>query len=252
MVNGTQTLERALDILFALTEADTTLTVSEIATKVAIPESTAYRLLQTLERKGIVERKSIGQIGLGLRILDIARSLHQQTDGELFNVARPIMEKLTEQTNESSLLCVKAGMQVVCVQHVETRHMIRLSIENGKTMPLFRGASGKAILAFETNRVIEQVLLQTSSDDKVRKSIYTELEQTRELGYSFTIGEVDPYIFGVAAPIFDASRRVIASLTVGGPTVRMPSGDNNQTIQAVIKAADEITTRMVQLSKLSF
>jgi DNA-binding IclR family transcriptional regulator len=250
-MNGTQTIERALDILFVLTDAESTMSVSEIADKVGIPESTAYRLLQTLERKGIVERKSVGQIGLGLRILDLARSLHQQIDGELFNVARPIMERLTEQTNESSLLCVRTGVQAICVQNVETRQMIRMSIENGKIMPLHRGASGKAILAFENGRTRDQVL-SAISDDNVKSSVSTELARTREMGYSFTIGEVDPYIFGIAAPIFDTNRRVIASLTIGGPTVRMPSGDNNRLIQSVVEAADEISARMVQLSKLTF
>src|SRR5690606_19846761 len=61
MGNGTQTLARALDILFALAEAESTLSVSEIAERVSIPESTTYRLLQTLEQNGVVERRAKGR-----------------------------------------------------------------------------------------------------------------------------------------------------------------------------------------------
>ncbi len=63
-MNGTQTLGRAIDILFVLAESGTTLTVSEIAEKVGIPDSTAYRFIQTLIKNGFVERKGRGQIGL--------------------------------------------------------------------------------------------------------------------------------------------------------------------------------------------
>ena len=63
-VNKTQTLERALDIIFSLAEAETILTVSEIAEKVAIPESTAYRLIKSLEQYGMVERNQSDKSGL--------------------------------------------------------------------------------------------------------------------------------------------------------------------------------------------
>lgn len=249
-MNGTQTLERALDIVFALAEAETTLTVSEIAEKVAIPESTAYRLLKTLETNGIIERKLVGQIGLGMRILDLARSLYQQIDRELFLIARPIMEKLTELTNETTLLCVRTGTQAICVQHVETRRMIRFSIDNGKVLPMHRGASGKVILAFEHQRVVDQIL-RTIDGPREQEQLVIELESIRKLGYSLTLGEVDHDVFGLAVPVYDSYQRVIASLTVAGPADRLPKEETEKLAEPVILAAKEISEKMARVSHAS-
>lgn len=111
-MNGIQTLSRALDILFALSEVSGTLTVSEIAQKVSIPESTTYRFLQTLEQNGIVERRGKNQIGLGLRILDLARSLNMQFQRDLLPLALPIMEELTEAVQETSVLFVRYAFRM--------------------------------------------------------------------------------------------------------------------------------------------
>ncbi|MEH7342359.1 IclR family transcriptional regulator [Bacillus sp. JJ1532] len=249
-VNKNQTIERALDIIFSLAEVESNLTVSEIAEKVAIPESTAYRLIKTLENYGMVERKSVGQIRLGVRILDLARSLQQQMDRELITIARPIMEMLTENVNETSLLCVRSATEVICVQSIETRQILRLSVEVGKILPLYRGASGKAILAFEKKQTISQ-LVQTISDENVRQNIQSEIEEIRSQGYCLTFAEVDTNIFGLAVPIYDKDKRVIASLTVAGPTDRWTKENSELFVNTVVSSAEEISRQLACVSTAS-
>ena len=248
--NKNQTIERALDIIFSLAEAEAILTVSEIAEKVAIPDSTAYRLIKTLEQYGMVERKSVGQIRLGVRILDLARSLQQQMDRELITIARPIMEKLTENVNETSILCVRSASQVICVQSIETRQMLRLSVEIGKVLPLYRGASGKAILAFENKQTIEQ-LVRSVSDKSMKQSLAEEVEEIRKQGFCMTFGEVDTNIFGLAVPIIDRDKRVIASLTVAGPTERWDKENGKEFVNTVVSAALEISKKLAHVSNAS-
>jgi DNA-binding IclR family transcriptional regulator len=240
--NGTKTLGRALDILFVLTDAETTLSVSEIAERVNVPESTAYRLIKTLEQNGIIERKSKGEIGLGMRILDLAKSLYQQIDRELFAIALPIMEELTKQINETSMLVVRTGLSGICVQHVESSRLIRFMMENGRTLPLHLGASGKAILAFEDKKVINRVY-DTLTENEI-KNLQYELEKTREKGYIITVGEVDQDVFGVATPIYDIYDRVVASLSIVGPKNRFDDNQQNTSIQALFSASNEIANKL--------
>ncbi|TJY40687.1 IclR family transcriptional regulator [Cohnella pontilimi] len=247
-MNGTQVLGRALDILFVLGESERTLSVCEIAEKVAIPESTAYRLLQTLEQNGIVERKAKGQIGLGLRILDLARNLHQQIDHELIIAAREVMEQLTEKTNETSLLAFRTGLQAICIDCVESPRFIRFTIPKGKILPLHKGASGKAILAYENKRILEQ-LTHASKDSQVSGQLDKELGDIVQNGYSMTIGEVDMDVCGIAAPIYDGYRRVIASLTVVGPIDRFPKEARDQAIVLVMESAREISEKLAKLKR---
>ncbi len=244
-MNGTQTLGRGLDILFVLAEADSTLSVAEIAEKVAIPESTAYRLLQTLEQNGIVERKTKGQIGLGLRILDLARSLHQQIDRDLYVIARPIMEKLTENVGETSILTVRTGTNIICIQNVESRRLIRFAVENGRILPLHLGASGKALLAFENKRIIDQIVAQID-DRQTKEALLTDLAQIQAQGYSLTVGEVDRDVFGIAAPIYDNFQRVTASLTIAGPAVRLFPETCQEIVNEVRRAAEHITQKLAR------
>ncbi|MEW9033539.1 MAG: IclR family transcriptional regulator [Planifilum fimeticola] len=250
MANGTQTLGRALDILFALAEAESTLSVSEIAERVSIPESTTYRLLQTLEQNGVVERRGKGQIGLGLRILDLARSLYQQIDRELYVIARPIMESIAEKTDETTILTVRTGTNVICIQQVESRRWIRFAIENGRILPLHLGASGKAILAYETERVLDQVL-KRMEDPREKEKLQKELERIRQRGYSLTVGEVDPDVFGIAAPIFDGYQRIVASLTIAGPSERLHPERSEMMVRSVVEATREISQKLARISAVT-
>lgn len=239
-MNGTQTLSRALDILFVLAEASGTMTVGEIAEKVAIPESTAYRLLQTLEQNGIVERKSKGNIGLGLRIFDLARSLSQQMNRDLLTLALPVMEELTKTTNETSVLFIRSGINAICVQNVKSGGLIQFSIDNGRILPLYMGASGKAILAYESDKLIGQVL-EKLSGETARRELLEELASIREKGCCVTHGEVDPDVFAAAAPILDSEGRIMASLSVAGPYYRFKEENASRIIEAVVQSAEHIS-----------
>ncbi|MFD1775568.1 IclR family transcriptional regulator [Paenibacillus rhizophilus] len=243
-MNGTQTLSRALDILFALAEAGDTLTVSEIAEKVSIPESTTYRLLQTLEQNGIVERRGRSRIALGLRILDLARSLNLQFQRDLLPLALPIMEELTEKVQETSVLFVRTGNNAVCIQNVKSNSsLIQFSIENGRILPLHLGASGKCILAFESGKVAQRIF-ETIEDAEDRARLKAELEAARAHQYIITKGEVDPDVFAIAAPITDGHAQAVASLSVAGPSFRCSPEREGFIIEAVKQAAVELSRRM--------
>jgi DNA-binding IclR family transcriptional regulator len=243
ILSGTQTLGRAIDILFVLAESRSTLTVSEIAEKVSIPESTAYRFIQTLIKNGFVERKGRGRIGLGLRIFDLARSLSQQIERELLTIARPVMEELTNRTNETTVLFVRAGSKAVCIENVTSRRLIRMSIENGRVLPLYSGASGKALLAFESEKTIEEVSKMFPAETN-KQTLLAQLEQIRKDGYCITLGEVDTDAFAVAAPILDTQQRVVASLSVAGPIHRLNDDVVSSTIQYVKEAASQISQKL--------
>ncbi|WP_231637349.1 IclR family transcriptional regulator [Paenibacillus sp. FJAT-27812] len=242
-MNGTQTLSRALDILFALAEADGALSVSDIAQKVSIPESSIYRFLQTLEQNGIVERRGKGQIGLGMRILDLARSLSQQVHRELVPLALPIMEELTQETNETSLLFVRSGTSAISIQTVRSKALIQYSAENGRMLPLYLGASGKAILAYESEKTIQNVL-DKFAPNLSKDTLLQELHHIREQGYALTQGEIDPDVCAVGAPIFDSRGALVASLSIAGPKYRFDDKLRRLSIQAVQHAAEQVSRKL--------
>lgn len=247
-MSETQTLTRALAILFAIADTGAELSVKAIAERVSIPESTAYRLLRTLEHSGIVERRGKGQIGLGLKILDLARCLYQQIDRKLFIVAKPTMEELTKKTEETSILMVRTGLNAVCIQSVESPRAIRFSLNNGRSLPLHLSASGKAILAFETSKVIEHVVSKIQGKD--RAGLTLDLLKIGQQGYSITVGEIDKDVMGIGVPVYDVYGRVMASLTIAGPAERLQHGDIQSLTQEVVEAARKITSNLTAVSNI--
>lgn len=243
VMNGTQTLNRALDIVFALAASKGTLSVPEIAQEVGIPESTTYRFLQTLEQNGIVERKGKGHIRLGMRILDLARSLNQQTDKKLLILTKPLMEEIRNKTNETCLLFIRSYMNVICIQSTKSQALIHFSIDNGRILPLHFGASGKVILAFENETLKKRVINEVATEFN-NQCLFEELEQIRAQGYSITKGEIDEDVFAVSAPIFDVDGAIVASLSICAPSYRCNDDNIPSMVNEIVKAAKEVSERL--------
>ncbi|GGI44983.1 IclR family transcriptional regulator [Paenibacillus marchantiophytorum] len=239
-MNGTQTLDRALEILFALAETQEMLTVSQIADNVGIPDSTAYRFLQTLEQHGLIERKGKGQITLGLRILDLARNVHHQINKQLIELAIPFMEDLTKETGETSILALRSGGSVICIHYVESSRPIRLKAEIGKAFPLHLGASGKVLLAFEPSKVVDQFLSGIKDSDTIE--LIQSLTKIRIDGYSISSGEIYPDVIAIAAPVFDYRNQVIASLTIAGPVSR--ESIDETLIQKIVHTTTSLSVKL--------
>lgn len=238
-----KTLNRAFDILFLLTESEETLSVSEIAARTEIPESTTYRLIQSLEKKEVIHRQT-GKISLGTRILDMAKTIYEQLNQNLVTYASPIMEQLSKEINETSILVIRRGNIGVTVHYVNSSHLIGFVASNGRTHPLHLGASGKAILAFESNHYIDTFIREAKIKDK--EKLLSELSHIKSEGYVKTTGEVDLNIVGIAAPIFDQTNMITASLSVIGPEDRFSTEITEKTIASVKRAANEITKKLCE------
>lgn len=227
-----QTLAKALDILLLLGEEKNGLSVEGIARKLEIPESTTYRLLQTLEKKGFVERESRGSLTLGYSILNLARDTYEKIDRQLGLAASAVMEQLTEELCETSLLSVRSSVYSTALLSIPCRERIRFVADEKRLLPIQFGASGRAILAYESDKVYQQVLsnLKERTD---REILEERIQFTREHGYAISRAEFDEGSLGIAVPVYDNSGRVCASLGIVGPEYRIRD--------------EEIETRIVPL-----
>ena len=96
---GTRVLDRSLAMLFELGAADGALPIAELARRAQLPQSTTYRLVDELERHGLVERDD-GGLGLGLRLLELARRVEDRLAPALLEPARGIMRALARECDE--------------------------------------------------------------------------------------------------------------------------------------------------------
>jgi IclR family transcriptional regulator, KDG regulon repressor len=245
-VPGAQVLVRALNLLLLLRERGEPVPVAELAETLGLPQSNLYRLLQTLESAGLVDRNTPGHVQLGLQLLDLGSAVEQRIEADVVPVAAPVMGSLTRALELTSLLTMRAGSSAVCVHAVESRRPIRLSFAPGRHVPLFGGASGRILLPWAPEGVLRRLLAQqdswtmASGQVLTTEAIATSLAEARASGYMITRGEVDPGVAAIAAPVLLPDGRLWAGLSVAGPEEQFPPSRVPEMAAAVREHAGSI------------
>jgi DNA-binding IclR family transcriptional regulator len=117
-------------------------------------------------------------------------------------------------------------------------------------------ANGKVLLAFAEGS-LENLPLETPLKSFTERTITklkelrSELERVKSEGWASTLGELEEGFNGVAVPIFDASGRCLAALSVSGPVYRMPPERLPEVAQLCRTTAEEIGGRLGRTSSTS-
>lgn len=241
------TADRAIDLLCLFDVSTPVLSAGEIAARLGISRSTAYRYIQSLRSYDLLEEDAgRGGFRLGSRIFELARVARQGLG--LSELALPVMHALSRDLGEAVLLTRRTGMMAVCLERVETAQPIRLSYERGHLLPLHAGAPSKVLLAFDdqADAVIESLgTLERFTDSTITDpdELRAELAVIREQGYAVSNGERDAGVRGIAAPIFGADRLLVAGISAG--CLALSADDEmTATIAAVRAAAQQVTDRV--------
>ncbi len=253
---SSQTFERGLDCLFALARSDHPPSVAEIAGVVDLPESTVYRLLRPLEQRGIVERTEQGKRVVGVRVLELYKSLRSSHTLNIGEVTKPIMQQLADVTRETVILTAVTGLDAICIENFDSPQPIRLSFDKGRVQPIHAGASAKVLLAYSERGFQEKVFSHceglTYADGKPIdcQKLRQELEQIRENGFVVTTAELDVGATAVAAPILGRNQKLVAGLSVAGPKDRFDVERLPKLIDLVVAASQQISERYMLISEL--
>ncbi|CAN5617503.1 IclR family transcriptional regulator [soil metagenome] len=249
-VFGTQSLTRGIRALLTLSQAPEPLGVAELAVQIEAPESTMYRIVQALEQNGFVERSERGRIVPGLRLLDLARAVEKDVEAVILHFARPVMRDLAMEVKETVMLTAHTGLYSICLESIESPRAIRLSMERGRVLPMYSGASGKILLAHLGSRVVARAVsaangvLRTNGEVISAGALEEELGHIRDLGYCTSEGEIDADVAAAAAPVLRGGGRPPLGLTIAGPSQRLPVGELDSVVATVIKASREIERRL--------
>lgn len=247
------TADRALDILTMFDDTNLVVSGTAVAERLGVARSTAYRYLQSLVAGRFLEEAPGGGFRLGLRVLEIAR-LARRSYG-LSEVALPSMEALAEEVHETVLLTRRAGDLVVCVDRAESgTRAVRISYERGSALPLNAGASALVLLAWspdeEARRLLEATELRRFTPATLTDvdALMERLGRIRRIGYSVTRGELDPDVVGIAAPIRDENKQVVAAVSVAALASRVYPEAETEIAQKVLAAASKISDRMAMIA----
>jgi DNA-binding IclR family transcriptional regulator len=185
---------------------------SDVARMCDINRTVAHRLLVTLSQRAYVRRSDEGYI-VGPAVFSLAR----QTGTDLRSVAKPIMQRLALEIGETVVVHGLDKWEAVVIdQAVGQQHLVRVEHSPGSRHPLFKGASGWSILAFQGEKAIARILKKT--DDPV--AALARIETTKADGCSISHDELQMGVHGIAAPLLEKGGRCEASLGVLVPSMR--------------------------------
>jgi IclR family acetate operon transcriptional repressor len=225
-VKPVQSASRVLATFEALAEHQP-IGVGALARILDFDKGGVQRALITLADAGWIER-----VGGGARweLTSHVLVLTQRRSG-LRQRARATLEALRDETQETVILNVPEGGQIVVLDVVESNQLVRTSPKVGFAVPAPGSAGGQAILAHLPDA---EVALYVGGPPDA--GLVARLAEVRQRGWALNAGEVTPGARAVSAPILDADHRAIASVVLSAPADRMP-GEVQEALGPLVVAA---------------
>jgi len=227
--SGVGVLDKAAIVLSALEAGPSTLAGLVQATGLARP--TAHRLAVALEHHRLVARDLQGRFILGPRLSELASAAGED---RLLAAAGPVLTQLRDITGESAQLYRRQGESRVCVAAAERPYGLRDTIPVGAALTMLAGSAAQILLAWEEPERLHRGL------HGARFSA-TALAGVRRRGWAQSVGEREPGVASVSAPVRGPSNKVVAAVSVSGPIERLTRQPGRLHAPAVLGAAARLS-----------
>src|SRR4051812_46919277 len=227
--SGVGVLDKAAVLLGALEAGPATLANLVSATGLARP--TAHRLAVALEHHRLVSRDIQGRFVLGPRLSELAAAAGED---RLIASAGPVLAALRDGTGESAQLYRRQGDSRVCVAAAERPYGLRDSIPVGSALTMLAGSAAQILLAWEEPDRLHRGL-------QGAKFNATALSAVRRRGWAQSVGEREPGVASVSAPVRGPSGRVVAAVSISGPIERLSRQPGRLHAATVVAGANKLT-----------
>lgn len=217
-------LARGLEVLRAFNRTRREMTLSEVAAETGTTRAGARRILLTLVHEGYASAE--GKLfSLTPQVLELGYAVLSSKGA--WDIARPFIDRLSEELRESVSAAVLDKFDVVYVSGAQYHRVITVGITVGARFPAHCTATGRVLLAQQPKEMwpgmIQNIPLTRMTDNTVvdRPRFRRVLEETRDKGWSLVDGELEAGLMSIAVPLFNAHGGLVGAINVGVPTVRM-------------------------------
>lgn len=236
---GSQTLLRGLDIIEAV--AEQTVPLADLARMIGLTRSTTHRLATALVDRGYLNLQPRAGYQLGPKLLQLGFLAQQQMD--LVHVARPHLEALAAATGDTVHLGVLEGDSALYLAKIPGRRRVEISSRVGDRHPLTSTGLGKALLLDEDPRRWESLFHHDQARGSAKIDYMAWIRRMHgyaEHGHAFDLEENEDLIRCVAAPVRDASGKIVAAISVSSAAQYMDDGRMDVLTRDVRETADAI------------
>jgi DNA-binding IclR family transcriptional regulator len=234
---------RAITVLDTLADAGE-LGTNEIARRTGMTPSTVSRQLGTLAASGLVERvETTGRYRLGIRLVHLANAVLARLD--VREVARPHLLALVEATGETATLSVTGDEDAITVDFVPGYHQIQPVSRLGRPSIAHATSAGKVMLAFSGRELPDGPFrAYTSRTVTDPQDLAAEIDRVRHRGYAHAVGEREPGLTAIAAPIRSSRGELEAIVALQGPSERFGDDAVEAALPLLLERADAISREL--------
>jgi DNA-binding IclR family transcriptional regulator len=240
-----QSLDRGLLILEAVGKSSEPVSLGQLAAMLGIDRSSAFRLANTLKRRGFLTNASTGRdYVLGPSVWRLSRQYDWSK--MLVRVAHEALKTLAAEINETAHLAVREGRKALFIDHVTSSHVISISGQTGELVPLYCTSHGKALLSDFEERDLTDLFgskpLKAYTKHTIAniRSLAAECGNIRTRGFAVDESEYLEGVRCLAAAIRDGEGAVIASIGISAPTARFPKEREREIASRVVTVAQQI------------
>ena len=241
-------LQRGLQLLAQFHKDTRVLSGAELARRLDVPRASVFRLLQTLEQMGFVERVGdSAHYRLGLAVLRLGFEFLASMD--LTERGKPVLDALSSASGLSAHLVVRDGTEVVFVAKSVGQSALQSSVQVGARLPAHATALGRVLLgkfslpALKTLYASQPLTVFTTHTPTTLVALKRQIEHDTAQGFAVSQGAFEAGISTVAAPVFDEHLDIAAALSVTVPASQIGAKQLATLVALVRDAAAGLSRR---------
>jgi IclR family acetate operon transcriptional repressor len=249
-------IERALTVLEFLAKSKSGFSSSEISRRLGLPKSSTYLIVDTLERRGFLQKnRQNGRYFFGLKLINLSR--HAIENLNLREVAKPFLRSLMQQTLLIAHMAVLDGTEAMIIEKVEAPGTGRQTSFVGRRLDIHSTAVGKALGAYISDEALEMIARLKGFPRRNENTITSlmalkrELAQVKLLGYSVDDEEDEIGDRCVGAPVLDSNFSIVAAISVAGTVAQIPDERIPDLASLVKQTAEQVSSRLGNIGKRS-
>jgi DNA-binding IclR family transcriptional regulator len=253
-LNEKQNIPTNMRLLLLLEEVAATgvpVTPTEVNSRLGLPKPTVHRLFATLEETGFLQRDIDGRsYSPGSRLRKMSMNVLSSLRIRAARLA--VLNELANGVGETCNVATPDRDSMIYLDRVETKWPLRIQLPIGTAVPLHCTASGKMYLSSMQPSHLEQYLNAATLEQKTQHTITNaaqltaELDKIRDQGFSTDSAEFMDDMIACAVPILDGRGRLVSTLSIHAPTMRMSMDDAKSHIPLMHETAAKLTKLILE------
>ncbi len=246
-IQGAQSFSRSMSVLQQIADTSPPPSRAELMRHCGLTRPTLYRVIASLEAEGLIEASTDNRYRLGAKLISLARQALAQND--VRKIAEPSLMRLRDETGETVHLAIRSGDELVYIDKMESREVVRMSSTIGTRVPFHSSGVGKAFLSAlppaQADQLIGQLTLaQVTPFTTTDRAVLQEtVRQARAAGFVRDDQENEVGIVCFGAAICEAADRPVASVSVSVPLFRLSENPSRYSA-ALLRAVSEVSAHL--------